>query len=87
MSDCVLDHKQFFRNVLLLPHDQPDLLDAVSLAQVGVNQQRCRLDRLAFHRLPAAGKTTLIAWLQHRADGWYLVGFVGDEMNVHSKAS
>ena len=70
----------------MLPHDQPDLLDVVSLAQVGVNQQRTVFAGLRF-TVSQHLENNVVARLQHRADGWYLVGFVGDEMNVHSKAN
>ena len=81
-----LDDKQLFGNALLLPHDQPDLFDTGRLAQVGVNQQRAVCAGLRFTVSQQLGNN-VIARLQHRADDWYLVGFIGDEMNAHSKAN
>ena len=81
-----LDDKQFFRNAILLPHDKPDLFDAGRLAQIGVNQQRAVIASLRFTVSQQLGNDVM-ARLQHRADGWYLVGFIGDEMDAHSKTN
>ena len=80
----VLDDKQLFRNAAKLAQDNPDLFDRAILRR-SASTISTPFDAPCVSPSSQQAGDDVIPRLQHRADGRYLVGLIGDEMNEHFK--
>ena len=85
MVQVALHDEQLLGNAIHILQDKFELFYRNRLAQVGVDHQYT-----VGADAGVAGSQKLrrnvVFWLQHRADGRYLRGFIGNEMNEHLSA-